>query len=224
MTLAVGLASASLVAIAPAGIIFTLEDAGVEATTVSGVITETFDNGTVDGTIGTYSNVTISSGDVYGGAGGTSYLDMSGTSVTRLDLFSPQNYFGMWWSAGDFNDQLRIYDGATVLGSYQIWHLFPFLGSSFSDYFGNPNSSAGNNNPFELYAYLNFTTTGTSNITKIEFSQTTRSGGFETDNHSVLASPQSTPLTGVQVPDTGSLFSTFLLAIGSLFWAKRRCS
>ena len=171
-----------------AGLVFTFEAAGVQSTSVPGVTTETFNSGAPSAVIGTYANATVSAADVFGGAFGTDYLDITGTQVTTLTLNSPQKYFGMWWSAGDANDLLTLYDGAVVLDSLTVGaDLIPVLAPA---YYGNPN---GGGNESEPYAYLNFTATGSSNITRIEFTQTTSSGGFETDNHSVTDEPIDPP-------------------------------
>lgn len=167
---------------AQAAIVFTFENASVQATSVSGVLTETFDTGVPGTAIGTYTNATVIAGDVFGGAQGTSYLTLlnSGSSVTTLDLNSPQKYFGMWWSAGDANDLVSFYDGATLVDSFTVGDIIPLLTPA---YYGNPNGGAFVNEP---YAYLNFTATGTTSITQIQFTQVNGGGGgFETDNHSV---------------------------------------
>ena len=111
-----------------AGLTFTVENAGVQATTVPGAITETFDSRPLGNLtaplvtpVGTFSGGVIAPADVYGGAGGTgSYyavgIEGGGLSAT-LTLPTAENYLGFWWSAGDSENSFKVYDGATLLAS-----------------------------------------------------------------------------------------------------------
>lgn len=131
----------------------------------------------------------------------------TGQNSQTLTFDSSKTYFGMWWSAGDPANQLVFYDGATILASYSTADIIPFLSSA---YYGNPNNGL---NPNEPYVYLNFTTTGASRITSIEFN-CDLFAGFESDNHSVhdqvIEPPGNTLPT---VPATGSTLTMLLMGV-----------
>jgi hypothetical protein len=200
---------------ANAQLAFTIEGPGVQSTTVSGVITENFDSralGAFSGAtpVGTFSaGGTIFAADQFGGAN-TSQFMRPQTAPVMLTMPAPQNYFGVWWSAGDANNFLEFFDGATSLGVYNVGTIIPFLSSS---YYGNPNPPAGRNLG-EPYAYLNFTTTGSEHITAVKFS----GGNFEFDNISITEEKITPP--GNSVPDGGATIG--LLGAGMLGLAALR--
>lgn len=185
---------------ARAGVVFTIELAGVQATSVPGAITETFDSGTWSSLVGDYSgnafvfSPSLFSG-VYGGAFGSYYLGIF-DGIALLELNTPQKYFGMWWAAADADDVLTLFDGPSILGTYTAASFVPFLGAA---YFGNPNNGF---NPSEAYVYVNFTTTGNSNITHVLFRNESNMTVFETDNHSILDQPISPPGIAL-IPEPG---------------------
>ncbi len=219
-------ATGGLLGLAPAraGLVFTIENPGVQATTVAGASTETFDAVPL-GVIGTYVSPTIggtySGGQViphnqYGGAGGTGQYDVVGLGTTvsqTLQFAAPKTYFGLWWSAGDASNKLDFYDPSNaLLGSYVIGDIIPFLSSA---YLGNPVTGE---NKGEYYAYLDFTTTAGSQIDRVVFGNVTASG-FESDNHSVFDKPITPP--GNPIPDSGSTFSLLAGAAVLLGLARR---
>lgn len=195
---------------ADAGVVFTIENPTVQASTVAGVTTETFDSfavgafsGSILGGVGTLTpGGAIAAPDAYGGANASRYYAVgvqSGQLASTLTLNSPQHYFGMWWAAGDWENHLEIYDEVTLLGSYRVADIIPFLSSA---YFGNPNSNP-NNKINEPFVYLDFTATGSSHITSVRFLNEERTSGFEMDNFSILDRPIDPP--GYDpVPDGGS--------------------
>lgn len=215
--LLLSLASGFLVeAPAHANLIFTIENPGVQSTTVAGASTEDFESLPI-GVLGvyhsaaiggTYSGGQIIPHDLYGGAGGVGQYDVVGLGNTvsqTLQFDSPKTYFGIWWSAGDAANKIEFFDPSnTLLGSYVIGDIIPFLSAA---YLGNPNTGE---NPGEYYAYLNFTTTGGSLIDRIVFENVTASG-FESDNHSVFDQPITPP--GHSIPEAGS---TLIMLGGSL--------
>lgn len=214
-----------LSASAQAGLIFTIENPGVQATTVAGASTETFDSAPL-GVIGSYASSAIggtySGGQVithnlYGGAGAVGQYDVVGlgnTTSQTLQFASPKTYMGLWWSAGDAANKLEFYDPANVLlGSYVIGDIIPNLSAA---YLGNPVTGE---NPGEYYAYLNFTTTAGSQIDHVVFGNVTASG-FESDNHSVYDKPITPP--GHAVPDAGSTMAMLGGAIALLQSVRRK--
>jgi hypothetical protein len=208
-----------------AGLIFTIEDPGVQQTTVAGALTETFDAlapgpvGTYNSPIGTYEGGQVNAADQYGGAGSSQFYAIgvqSGTTSATLTFTDPKTYFGMWWSAGDAQNRLEFYDQtSSLLASYQIGDILPLLSS---DYFGNPNPPPGRNTP-EAYVYLNFTVTGDSRISQVVFLNNLRSG-FEMDNHSVFDRPITPP--GKRLPDAGGSLTLLVAGAAGVFLLRRR--
>lgn len=183
---------------AQAALVFTIEAPGVQQSSVPGVTTENFDDGNLTSAIGTYTGGSVFGADVYGGAGGTgSYLFATSGNPSTLTFSTPQSYFGVWWSAGDAGNSLKVYNQNDVLiGDYVVGSIIPLLSAA---YYGNPN---GGGNAGEPYAYLNFTANGTDFISKVVFG----GSNFESDNHSVteerITPPGKPP--GASVPDSGS--------------------
>jgi hypothetical protein len=221
---------------AHAGLTFTYENPGVQSTTVAGVTTETFDarplgalSGSILGGAGSLSSggavvPPTSSGGAYGGAG-------TGTpaSITRfyavgaqsgnagpvtLTFPSPEKYFGMFWMAGDPNNTLSFYNGASLLGSYTVATILAGLPAAYS---GNPNNGL---DASEKFVYLDFTATGTDSITSVIFGNGGSTGsGFEMDNFSVTPEPITPP--GNSVPDSGSSLLMLGAAFGMILSVRR---
>jgi hypothetical protein len=178
-------------------IIFTIEAPGVTQSTVPNVNTENFDDNNPNNVIGTYTGGFLNTANVYGGAGGTGlFLQANSGNPANLTFSTPQSYFGMWWSAGDPANQLRIFDANNVLlESYVIGDIIPFLSDAYR---GNPSGQFQGGNTGEYYAYLNFTATGSDYIGRVEFG----GSNFESDNHSVTTERITPP--GNTIPDSGS--------------------
>lgn len=201
-------------------VVFTIENAGVQSTTVSGVTTETFNSGSPGPFSGAVAVGSFTSGgnkvaaDVFGGAGGSQYYAVgvqSGALQSTLTLTTPQNYVGMWWSAGDVHNHLEFYNGASLVGAFNVGDIIPGLSSA---YYGNPN---GGGNTAEPYVYLNFTATGADSITSVKFKSDSLNAGFEVDNISVTDQRIDPP--GNSVPEGGStiaLLGGALAIIGAL--------
>jgi hypothetical protein len=206
------------------GFVFTIEDPGVQSTTVANALTETFD-GIPLGAVNNYSSPTVGGvynggaiavADIYGGANNSHYLDIPHMGSASLVFDTPKTYFGMWWSAGDRYNELTFLDPqGDILGSYQVGDIIPFLSQ---DYYGNPNSGA---NMGEPYVYLNFTAVPGESIKSIQF-LSTGAGGFETDNHSVLEEYIEPP--GHGVPETASSLVLLSGALGLVFAFRLRWS
>jgi len=206
---------------------FTIEGPGVQATTVAGATTETF-NGLPAGSlgsyvspgIGTFSGGAIVAANEYGGAGGGgNYYAVgaeSGTTLGTLTLSSPQDYLGLWWSAGDAENVLQFFDGATVIGTYDVGSIIPYLSAA---YYGNPNAAFLGQDSGEPFVYLNFTTSGTTQITSVDF-ENGLSTGFELDNVSVYNQAITPP--GNSVPDATNTTLLLFMAAASLF-GYRQC-
>jgi hypothetical protein len=208
---------------AHAGLTFTIEDPGVQASPVPGVIVETFDSGSPGAFSGSIAVGSLSVGgakvspDAFGGSLGSQYYAVgaqSGATEATLALSSPQHYFGMWWAAGDMGNRLEFYNGSSLLAAYAVGDIIPLLSAG---YFGNPNNGL---NALEPYVYLDFTTTGSDEISSVKFINSGGSG-YEMDNFSVtdaIITPPGTP-PGRALPDGGSTFALLgsAVALGVAF-------
>jgi len=220
-----------LLASAPARaiIVFTIENPGVQQTTVAGAITETFDThalgalGTFVSPVGTFSGGTVLAPDQYGGANSTRYnlaagLQSGGSST--LTMTTPQKYLGFWWSAGDVRNQVEFYDPSlNLLAVFNTASIIPFLTPA---YYSNPNPPPGRNTA-EPYAYFNFTATGSETIGSVVFRQLSGGGGFEIDNVSVFDQPITPP--GHTLPEGGPLLPVLgaAMALFALMRRKMNC-
>ena len=217
------MAAIGLVAAVPshAGLVFSIEGPGVQASTVSGVTTEDFNSQGTGPLAGSIAVGTLSVGgsivapNAFGGsappAAGSDYYAVgvqSGQNQATLTLSSPQNYFGMYWPAGDTQNKLSLYNGATLLGAYSVFDIIATALSS--GYYGNPNNGLDSGEPF---VYLNFTTTGTDFITSIVF-QNNQNSGFEMDNFSIATGNITPPGTVVPEPTTMIAGALLLLPFG----------
>lgn len=171
--------------------------------------------------------------DQWAGAGGSgNYLAvgeewnpyyLNEESIT-LTLNTPANYVGFFAEALDTSNVVQFYDGSTLVGDFNpdVLGNNNYSGSYdpntgtygddllSPDYYGNPDDSGSD--PWEPFVYLNFTTTGSTEITSVVFECDQTGNGFELDNLSV-ASGDFTPAGTVFVPDRGA---TALLLAGAL--------
>jgi hypothetical protein len=224
LTIACAAGAFLFVSSASAGVVFTIENAKVQASTVAGVITEDFNSfplGPLSGSIlsgaGTLTpGGSVTAPDAFGGSFASKYYAVgvqSGHTEATLSFGSPQTYFGMWWPAGDLQNHLEIYDGASLLGSYRVGDISAGLPGS---YFGNPNNGLDANEPF---VYLDFTVTGSSHITSVRFLNDSTGSGFEMDNFSIFDKP-ITPPGHNPMPDGGS--TCFMLGGAALLLSLLR--
>jgi hypothetical protein len=172
----------------------------------------------------------------YGGVSGQTYPELFGSSqfgLTNLSTYTltlssigvpGTNYFGLWISALDpFND-LRIYDGTALVAEFNSADLVADLGtcpSAGNPYCGNPTTEFKGEDPTELFAYVNvFDLTGY--ITSVQFSDS-RDTGFESSNDAVAyVNPihqTGTIVTPAPEPAAVAVFSVGLLGLAV---ARRR--
>jgi hypothetical protein len=190
-----------------------------------------------------YGNTTQTAGAGYTGkfvsnftTGAPDGVNLATTNLTFTDqtqggASAGVKYFGLFISSLDSNNQLTVYNGATVVAQFSISNI-PTLLNNNSAYIGGPYSQYG--------AFFNFYADGSEQFTRIQFTQL-GGGGFETDNHTfrVPAALQRTG-TGVNlsglgvtggsvqtVPEPSPLMSSLFLStvyVSLSLWSARRKS
>lgn len=176
----------------------------------------------------------------YGGNGEGKYLGISASSSINIDLASPAQYFGFYFTAGDDFNSLEIYSGANLVFQFSTAALIDRLpndgvttvtainGSQYlgSNYYGQPVSGANGAQP---YAYLHFITTGNDTFDRLVLYQSEVQGTaavFENDNHSILAVRPTIPDSLVNLPENGVPEPSTALMLGlvgvSAFSRRRR--
>jgi hypothetical protein len=223
---------------ANAGLLITLSAPDVQSTQVANATTETFNSyspglyTTLNSNIGTYTSgengIAIVSPNQYGGSNSSQYAAIGAeswqTSMT-LTLESPAAYFGFEWLAGDRENEVSFYSGATLLGSYDVGNLISFINAlpNASSYYGNPNNGEDGGEPF---AYVNVTDTSGAGITSVVFSNMNSfSTGFELDNNSIASSLNSPPpgIPVASIPEPSSIVLGLLgFAGGAVAYARKR--
>lgn len=180
------------------------EAVGIQHTTATftTVGVETFDNRasgvgfTTDFDTGgavsaTYSPVRINNADRYGGATGSGKYPVAfyATAFALRFTADPKqlprgiNYFGYWLSALDGGNQVAFYRGGKQVGALSPSDVLGRIGSN-RNYFGNPNAPFAGQNRSEPYAFINFYDK-TGSFDEVRFTQSTKGGGYESDNHTV---------------------------------------
>lgn len=179
----------------------------------------------------------LQSQNQYGGVNGAKYPELFGPSAVggknsvstyTLSISAKgvpgANYFGMWISALDAYNDLKIYDGATLIAEFNSPVLQAALGNCSNPaanlYCGNPTTQFKGQDSGELFAYVNvFDLSGS--ITSVVFSNS-GSSGFESTNHA-LAYINPIHSTGTQIGVPEPLSAAPLLAgLGGLGLALRR--
>lgn len=158
-----------------------------------------------------------------GAVGGKNAVSQNNLTITATGV-PGANYFGLWISALDpFND-LKIYDGTTVIAEFNSSVLQAALGNcsnpSANKYCGNPTPQFKGQDSGELFAFVNvFDLNGL--ITGVQYYNTS-STGFESDNATVAyVDPIHTAGTVLGVPEP--LSATLLVSgLGGLGLLRRR--
>ena len=171
-----------------------------------GAFTSTFQTGTNNFTSSTYIQGAYTAGgdtnwskapaDQYGGANGTAPYpelfgktspgDAYGISLTTSANIPGVNYFGIWLSALDANNNLQFYNRGQLLYSFGSTDLQAALGtcSTSNAYCGNPTTPFKGLNSSEAYAYVNFFDT-VGYFDEVVLYNLSGSTGFESSNHAV---------------------------------------
>ena len=188
-----------------------------------GAFTSTFQTGTSNFDANNYikgaytangdTNWSKAPADQYGGANGTSPYpelfgktspgDAYGISLTTSANIPGVNYFGIWLSALDANNNLQFYNRGQLLYSFGSTDLQAALGtcSTSNAYCGNPTTPFKGSNSSEAYAYVNFFDT-VGYFDEVVLYNLSGSTGFESSNHAVAyINPIVTSGTTFNAPD-----------------------
>lgn len=175
----------------------------------------------------------IQANDQFGGYGTGNYLGVaSGASVT-VTFASPVQYFGLYITALDANNGLKLYSGTTLLLDFSATVLTALLPNNATStvqaidgtlyntnqYYGQP---VTNLNPTEPYAYLSFFATGGTTISKVVLTEPPSTAIFETDNYSIHTIAPAVNGTLVLIPEPSVISSVALGGLALLGLRKRR--
>jgi hypothetical protein len=206
IALAFGLALAA--SVAQAGIIQSVENAGIYTTQVAGATTVNWN----DYSCGAYTSCTGDGRLVTGSVSGR-YASPYGITDTYLtvpynysagavSLTTPgsYNYFGLYWGSLDLYNSIHFYDGGSLVGSYSGADIFSLMAN------GGQSSWASNR-------YVNFLFTEGDLFNRIVLVST--NWAFESDNHAF-----GNVTTSVPEPGTLAMFGLGLIGLGMM--ARRR--
>ena len=195
-------------------IMSTSQGVGAFNTTLGNVNVETFDglstgvnNNVSWNGVGTFDSLNVKSADQYGGAPtaanpkGSQYAveGLNVVNTTTLRLNTASSYFGLYWSAGDAANDLKFYNGNTLVADFTTANLMNKLPGS---YYGNPitaGSNAGKNSG-EPYGFINFVGDANTSWDRIVFGNNAGSG-FEADNYTSRVNGWN-PITDGALPGT----------------------
>lgn len=170
----------------------------------------------------------------YGGAqGSAAYPAALGAQSYSLAL-TPHgvpgaNYFGIWITAMDATNLLRLHNQNGSTFDFTPNSLKPYFASAASPqaYNGNPTASFKGQNSNETYVYVNFYNTD-GYFSSVDFTNSS-SSGFESSNHAVgFFSPLTIPGTrvltqqSVSVPEPGSALLVLTGLLGLRMMRRRR--
>lgn len=136
--------------------------------------------------VGTIDTVYMQNADQYGAATGTRVYPVQSSSVgspnntptTTLSLNTQNAYFGIWWSAGDANNQLQFFNGTSLVATFTTASLLSALPSTYK---GNPTTQFKGQDSSEDFAFINFYGSSGTTWNSVKFSNVA-STGFESDN------------------------------------------
>jgi hypothetical protein len=200
-------AAACVLAVSPANAISVTTQRGITIPTIPGaVLFDDFDSiqntalGTITGGV-ICSGVEFGCGGLFGTPPATgNFLGVVSadgtTTVATVTFTNPVSYAGFaWGTPGNTSDQLDVYDGSTLLGTF----------------FGTFNAGQ----PDQPTYYFNIFAGPGEVITQLVLSGNT---SFETDNYSAIPATVPAPIVGAGLPG----MITVLGGAGLLGWWRRR--
>jgi len=217
--LLLGTLLAASVSILSAGTIITEEAPGQTTSTVAGatniVTFNALSAGAFSGStsIGTYTKggTIVSPGDEFSGDA-SNYIAVGsqsgGAGSYSVGFNGQQTYFGFLWNALDSSNSFTLFDNGTAVLTLNSSN---FTGLA-AGYLGNPSTKFKGQDGSEDFFFINIFATGNTVFTSATFSNGGNTG-FETDNHTLLAST-------VPEPSTYGMLFAGLSALG--FVARRR--
>ncbi len=206
IAIAFGLALAA--SVAQAGVIQSVEDAGIYTTQVAGATTVNWN----DYSCGAYTSCTGNGALVTGSVSGQYaspygitdlYLTVPrdyGAGAVSLTTPGSYNYFGLYWGSLDAYNSIDFYNGGSLVGSYSGADIYPLMAN------GGQSSWASNR-------YVNFLFTEGDFFDRIVLVST--NWAFESDNHAF-----GNISTSVPEPGTLAMFGLGLMGLG--YTARRR--
>jgi hypothetical protein len=206
IAVAFGLALAA--SVAQAGVIQSVEDAGVYTTQVAGATTVNWNDYSCGAYANCYGDGALVSGSVSGRYASPygvtdAYLTVPyNYSAGAVTLHTPgsYNYFGLYWGSLDTYNSIHFYNGGALVGSYDGGDISPLLAN------GGQSSWASNR-------YVNFLFTEGDFFDRIVLVST--NWAFESDNHAF-----GNITTSVPEPGTLAMFGLGLMGLGVV--ARRR--
>ncbi len=205
IAIAFGLALAA--SVAQAGVIQSVEDAGIYTTQVAGATTVNWNDNTCGAYTGCYGDGNLVTGSTshYASPYGISdrYLTVPyNYSAGAVSLTTPgsYNYFGLYWGSLDAYNSIHFFNGGSLVGSYSGADISPLMAN------GGQSSWASNR-------YVNFLFTEGDFFDRIVLVST--NWAFESDNHAF-----GNITTAVPEPGTLAMFGLGLMGLGVV--ARRR--
>jgi len=203
LTLSVGHAQSIMVTTAEGPTSFNTTLGKVNVESFSGMSSGTYNNIKWNG-VGTIDKVSLVPNNQYGGTPTSKAYPVQSTSAglggvnsTTISLNTPSSYFGMFWSAGDANNNLSFYNGKNLVASFSTQSL---MGNLPSSYYGNPNPASRGQDGGEPFGFINFIGGAGTSWNKVVLSNPA-SSGFESQNWTSRAAAWS-PTIDKTLPGT----------------------